>query len=138
MKLNPHLGFNGQCEAAFRFYEKCLGGTIRGLWTYAGTPAEKHVPPEWANKLIHATLKVGDHLLMGADVPPGQYKQPTGFAVALHLKEPAEVERVFHALAEKGTVQMPVQKTFWSERFGMCTDQFGIPWMLNCEQEQQG
>jgi PhnB protein len=71
---------------------------------------------------------------MGADPVPEQYEQPKGFVVLLGIDEPVDVERIFHALAENGTVQMPLQKTFWSVRFGALVDQFGIPWAINCEQ----
>jgi PhnB protein len=71
---------------------------------------------------------------MGADSPPGSYQKPTGMNVSLHLKDTAEGERIFKALAENGTMIMPFEKTFWSPGFGMCVDQFGIPWMINCEQ----
>ena len=134
MQVNPHLTFNGQCEAAFKFYERCLGGKIANMTPYAGTPAAEHVPAEWRNKILHATLTVGDTVLMGADAPPGRYEAPKGFSVVLQMKEPVEAERIFHALAENGTVSMPIQKTFWSARFGMLVDQFGIPWTINCEQ----
>jgi PhnB protein len=83
-------------------------------------------------KLMHATLVAGDQVLMGADAPPGRYQKPEGVSVAINLDDVAKSERIFHALAEGGTVQMPIQETFWAERFGMLTDQFGIPWMVNC------
>ena len=70
---------------------------------------------------------------MGSDAPPDHYQEPKGISVTLGIEEPAEAERVFHALAKNGTVQMPIQKTFWATRFGMLVDQFGIPWMINCE-----
>jgi PhnB protein len=134
MQLNPYLIFDGQCEAAFQFYEQCLGGKISFLTTYAGTPAEQLVPAEWRGKILHSTLMVGDQVLMGADCPPGRYQAPQGFSVSLQVNDPVEAERIFHALAESGKVTMPIQKTFWSSRFGMLVDQFGIPWMINCEQ----
>ncbi|MBI3894506.1 MAG: VOC family protein [Acidobacteria bacterium] len=134
MKVNPYLFFNGQCEAAFKFYEQCLGGKIEAMTIHAGTPAEEQVPPEWRNKILHARLTVGQDVLMGSDAPPGRYEAPKGFSIALNFKSPAEAERVFDALKEKGTVQMPLQQTFWAARFGMVVDQFGIPWMVNCEQ----
>jgi PhnB protein len=133
MQLNPYLTFNGQCEDAFKFYEKCLGGKIEAMMTHAGTPAEQHVPPEWRNKILHARLTVGDQALMGSDAPPGRYEQPQGFSVSLNINDPREAERIFRALSENGKVQMPLQQTFWAERFGMCADRFGIPWMVNCE-----
>ena len=102
------------------------------MLTYAGTPMEKHVPPEWHDKILHATLTGDGISLMGADSPPGRYEKPAGFTVGLHFKDQAEAERIFQALSEDGTVQMPLQKTFWASRFGMLTDRFGIPWMINC------
>ena len=133
MQLNPYLTFNGQCEAAFRFYERCLGGKIEAMMPHAGTPAEGHTPPEWRNKILHARLTVNGHVLMGSDAPPDRYEAPKGITVSLQIKDPAEAERLFHALAENGTIQMPIQETFWAVRFGMFADQFGIPWMINCE-----
>ena len=134
MRINAYLNFNGDCEAAFRFYERCLGGTIDTMMSYAGTPAAGHVPPDWHGKILHARLSVGGDVLMGSDDPPGRYEQPRGFSVTLHPGDPAEAERVFHALAEGGTVRMPLQQTFWAARFGMLVDRFGTPWMINCEQ----
>ena len=133
MQLNPYLLFNGQCEAAFKFYEQCLGGKIETMMTHAGTPAEEHVPAEWRDKILHARLVVEDSVLMASDAPPGHYQQPQGFSVSLQLKDPEKAERIFQALAEGGTVQMPIEETFWAARFGMLKDQFGIPWMINCE-----
>ena len=133
MKCNPYLTFNGQCEAAFKFYERCLGGKIEGIMPHEGTPAAEHVPAEWRNKVLHARMVVGDTVLMGSDAPPDHYEKPKGFSVTLQIKEPAEAERIFHDLSEKGSVQMPIQQTFWASRFGMLTDRFGIPWMINCE-----
>ena len=133
MQLNPYLLFNGQCEAAFKFYEKTLGGKIVEMMTHEGSPAAGQVPSEWRNMILHARLVVGDQVLMASDAPPERYQKPQGFSVSIGIKDPAEAERIFHALAEKGTVQMPIQETFWAARFGMLVDQFGTPWMINCE-----
>ena len=133
MQLNPYLTFNGQCETAFKFYEKCLGGKIEAMFRHAGTPAEQHVPPEWREKIMHARLAVNDEVLMGSDAPPDHYKEPKGFSVSLQFKDIKEAERVFHALAENGKVGMPLQQTFWAARFGTVVDRFGIPWMINGE-----
>jgi PhnB protein len=133
MQLNPYLLFNGQCEAAFKFYEKCLGGKIIAMMTHEGTPAATQVPADWVKKIIHARMVVGDQLLMGSDAPPDRFQKPSGFSVSLMVKTAEEADRLFQALSEKATVQMPIQKTFWSPRFGMLVDQFGIPWMINCE-----
>ena len=132
MQLNPYLLFNGDCEAAFKFYEKCGVGKIDGMMTHGGTPAEEQVPVEWREKILHARLVIDDQALLASDAPPGSYQKPQGISVSLQLKDAAEGERLFNALAENGTIGMPFQKTFWAAGFGMCTDQFGIPWMVNC------
>ena len=134
MQLNPYLFFDGRCEEAFKFYEKSLGGKITMMVTYEGTPAAAQVPAGFGKKIVHARLVAGDLVLMGCDAPPERFSKPQGFSVALAVDAPAVAERVFHALAEGGTVSMPIQKTFWAERFAMFVDQFGIPWMVNCEQ----
>ena len=134
MQLSTHLLFDGQCEAAFQFYARCLGAKITFSMIYGGSPAEQQVPAEWRNRILHAALQVGDQVLMGADCPPGRYQPPQGFSVSIAVKDPAAAERIFHALAEGGKVTMPIQPTFWSPRFGMLVDRFGIPWMINCEQ----
>jgi PhnB protein len=132
MKLNPHLAFNGQCEVAFKFYEKCLGGNIVTMMTYGESPAAEHTAPDWREKILHATLGIGDLVLMGCDAPAEHYQKPQGFSVALHVDGAAEADRIFETLAENGAVQMPLQETFWALRFGMLVDQFGTPWMINC------
>jgi PhnB protein len=133
MKINPYLVFNGQCEVAFKFYEKCLGGKIEAMMPHAGTPVEEYVPPEWRGKILHARLVVGDQVLMGSDAPPDRFEQPQGFSVSLQIPNPADAERIFNTLVENGKVTMPFQQTFWAHRFGMLVDRFGIPWMINCE-----
>jgi PhnB protein len=136
MRLNPYLVFNGQCEEAFKFYEKCLGGKIVAMITHAGTPAEAYVPPEWQKKIMHARMSVGEDVLMGSDAPPkgeGAYQPPSGMSVSLQIQDLAEAERVFKALSDKGTVRMPFAETFWAKGFGMFVDRFGIPWMINCQ-----
>jgi PhnB protein len=133
LQLNPYLFFNGTCEEAFKFYEKCLGGKIEAMMTHAGTPAEAQTPPEWRDKILHARLVVDGQLLMGSDAPPGRQEETKGFSISLQMKDPSVAERIFHALAENGNVRMPIQETFWAARFGMLVDRFGIPWMINCE-----
>ncbi|HEU5335757.1 MAG TPA: VOC family protein [Terriglobales bacterium] len=133
MQLNPYLHFNGRCEEAFKLYEKVLGGKIAVMLPHEDTPAANHVPPEWKKKIMHARLNIGDQVLMASDAPPGHYHQPQGFTVNISVKDPADAERIFKALADKGKITMPMDKTFWAQRFGMLVDQFGIPWMVNCE-----
>jgi PhnB protein len=104
------------------------------MMMHEGTPAAEHVPAEWRNKILHARLQIGDQVVMGSDAPPDRYEQPKGFSVSLSVDDPAEADRIFGALAEQGTVRMPIQKTFWAIRFGTLVDRFGIPWMINCEE----
>lgn len=133
MQVNPYLSFDGRCEAAFKFYEKALGGKIVAMMTYGETPMKDQTPAEQHGKIVHARLTVGDEVLMGGDAPPGRYEPTKGMVVALGVDQPAEAERVFNALSEGATVTMPIAETFWARRFGMLTDRFGIPWMVNCE-----
>jgi PhnB protein len=135
VQLHTYLTFDGQCEAAFKYYAQCLGGTIEAMFPFRGTPAAEHVPAEVQDLIMHARLVVGDQVLMGSDCTPDHpYEGAKGFAVSLNVDRPTEAERVFSALAEKGSVLMPLEQTFWAARFGMLTDQYGVPWMINCEQ----
>lgn len=135
MQLTPYLSFDGRCATAFKFYEQVLGGQLIMIMKHSESPMADQFPGELADKVMHARLRVGDSLLMGGD-QLGEYQQPKGFCVAISVDEPEEAERVFSALAENGSVQMPMAETFWARRFGMLTDQFHIPWMVNCEKPQ--
>ncbi len=134
MQVNPYLNFAGTCEEAFTFYAKALGGTVTAMMAHEGTPAEQYAKPEWKKKILHAQLKVGDFTIMGSDAPPDMFKPADGMSVCLVIKTVEESERVFHALAEGGKIEMPIQPTFWSARFGVLKDRYGTPWMINCEQ----
>jgi len=132
MQLNPYLLFNGDCEQAIRFYEQTLDAKIEMLSKFAGTPAAEHVPPDWADKVLHASLKIDGNALMASDAPPGQYSKPQGFSVSIALHDRDKGERIFNQLAEGGQITMPFAPTFWATGFGMCVDRFGIPWIVNC------
>jgi PhnB protein len=134
IKSNTYLFFNGQCEAAFKFYEQCLGGKITSMMTYGDSPMAEQASSESRQRIMNVILTVGDVVLMGSDAPPENFSQPQGFDVNLEFDNVAEGERVFNALAENGTVKMPLQQTFWTERWGMLVDKFGTPWMINCGQ----
>ncbi|WP_211256162.1 VOC family protein [Edaphobacter aggregans] len=134
VQITPYLNFNGNCKEAFEFYERTLKGKIEAMMPHAGSPAEQHTTPEWRNKILHARLNVNGGILMASDAPPQGYKQPEGFAVSLNLTDIPEAERIFRELAADARITMPLQPTFWAARFGMLTDRFGIPWMINCEQ----
>jgi PhnB protein len=133
MKINAHLAFNGQCDAAFKFYEQVLGGKITMKMTYGESPMAKEFSGETQKQIMHARIQIGDAVIMGADAPGGRYQKPQGFQLTLSPEKPEEAERIFKALSEKGTVIMPMEETFWAHRFGMLVDQFGTPWMINCE-----
>ncbi len=136
MYLNAYLVFDGQCEAAFKFYEKCFGGKIEAMFTHAGSPMEAQTPPEWLGKIMHARMSIDGSILMGSDAPPNSYQKPQGTSVHIGLHDAAEAERIFKELSENGSIRMPIQKTFWAERFGMVVDRFGTSWMVNCEAGQ--
>jgi PhnB protein len=134
MQVNPYLNFNGQCAEAFGFYEQLLGGKIEAMMTFGESPMAGEMPPESHSRILHARLVVDGQALMGSDAPPEYYAKPQGLYVSLNVETQADGERIFRALAEGGTVTMPFEKTFWAAGgFGMLTDRFGTPWMVNCE-----
>ena len=133
MNVTPYLSFDGTCEEAFKFYEKCLGGKIAFMMTWGESPMADQAPPGWGGKIMHTTLTVGDQKLQGADVPAGQYEKPRGIELSLGLNDPAQAERIFAELSEGGAVNIPLAETFWALRFGEVRDRFGTPWIINCE-----
>ena len=137
MQMTTYLSFKGECEAAFKFYEKCLDGQLGAIFRYAGSPLADQVPADWQDKVMHGSFTLGDQVLMGGDVAPDRYEQPKGFSLSLQMQSAADAERIFHELARGGTVVMPLEKTFWAARFGMVVDRFGIPWLINCEASDQ-
>ncbi len=136
MKINPYLCFNGTCEAAFNFYHKVLGGQNVMMLKAGDSAMASTMPVEMHNRIMHARLIVNDNVLMGSDASPECFKESAGLCINISYDDPTEAERVFCALSENGKVTMPIQETFWAIRFGMFTDQFGIPWMINCEKSQ--
>jgi PhnB protein len=137
MKINPYLIFNGDCQAAFTYYAQCLPGKIELMMTFGESPASEHVPADSHNLIMHTRLLVGDQAIMGSDTTPDR---PTngmsGCSISLNVDSVAEAERIFAALADKGSIQMPLEATFWAARFGMLVDRFGVSWMINCEKDQ--
>jgi len=133
MQLYPNLTFNGRCETAFKVYEQLLHGKTVFMMRYEDTPMDLQTPPDWGKKISHATFAHADFTFHGSDAPPERYQKTQGIALQLNLSDPVEAERIFQGLAENGTVQTPLQETFWALRFGVLVDQFGIPWLINCE-----
>ncbi|MHC8326167.1 VOC family protein [Pseudomonas sp. LB1P83] len=137
MKINPYLIFNGDCKAAFTFYAQALQGQIEMMMTFGESPAREHFPADYHNLIIHTRLAVGDQAIMGSDTTPDRPTDDmSGCSVSLNVDSIAEAERVFGALSEDGSVQMPLEATFWAARFGMLVDRFGVSWMVNCEKDQ--
>jgi PhnB protein len=129
---NTYLVYDGRCEEAFQMYANVFGGAVKTLIRHGGTPAADFVPPDWLPKVMHAELTIGNGMLMGSDAPPDRYQPMAGFSVSIQVEQPGEAERIFHALSDGAKVTMPIQETFWAQRFGMLTDRYGTPWMINC------
>lgn len=136
MNANAYLMFNGTCDAALKFYEKTIGAKVEMKMTFADSPMKDQCTPGSENHILHARFKVGEVIVMCSDCPEGRYEKPAGFSMALNPATPEEAEKVFNALVEKGSVTMPLAETFWAQKFGMLVDQFGVPWMINCEQKR--
>lgn len=134
VELVTYLAFNGQCEEAFKHYETVFGGKILMMMRGKDMPAETPLPPDSANRIMHARLKIGGRLLMGGDNP--HYSKAQGFSVQFMADNRDEAERIFRDLSEGGTITMPMAQTFWADRFGMLIDKFGVPWMVNYEKAE--
>jgi PhnB protein len=136
MHPSIYLFFDGNCEDAFKFYERVLGGKIEGLMPYKGAPGPQHSAAEWQNKVMHATLRLGDTTIMASDAPPERSPgKPQGFYISLGVETPEKAEQVFAALSASGRVTMAMEETFFARKFGMTFDRFGIPWMVVCEKQ---
>jgi PhnB protein len=103
------------------------------MLTWGDSPAAAEAPADWAGKVYHATLRVGDFVITGGDQPIGRYVKPEGFSIVLGIDDPSEAQRIFDELAEHGRITMPLQETFWASRYGALVDRFGIAWEINCE-----
>ena len=131
MKLVNNLVFKGNCREAFEHYAEVLGGEIKAMFPFGEAPGGMPTDEQYRDKIMHAWLDIGDQSLMGCDAPPAYQQDMGGFSVALHTDDAGQATRVFEALAERGKVSMPLGPTFWSPCFGMLTDRFGTPWIIN-------
>lgn len=132
--VEPYLFFNGNCEEAVEFYRKALGGEVLMLVRFKDSPEPPQpgmVPPGYENKVMHCSLKVGNTTLMASDGCEAGGPKFNGFSLSLALSSEADAEKAFNALAEGGQVQMTLTKTFWSPKFGMLQDKYGVGWMVN-------
>jgi len=133
MQLNAYLIFNGNCREAFEFYEKALGAKIAAISSYGDMPGGSgDFPENERHRILHVRLEHPNWVLMGSDSHPNMgYAGMEGISLSLQCTSVAEVDRLFTALSPGGTVTMPPDKTFWSERFCMFKDRFGVDWMVN-------
>lgn len=132
-QLNAYLIFNGNCREAMEYYQECLGGV---LYTspYSAAPDGDDLPDEYKNWVIHARLTIKHLVLMASDTRPGlPVTQGNNFFISLSCENEQEAKEAFGTLGLNGTIDMPLQETFFAIRFGMLTDQFGIKWMINYE-----
>ncbi|SDX94244.1 VOC family protein [Lysobacter enzymogenes] len=135
MQLNTYLSFNGDCKQAFETYQKILGGKIHALMPFADNPGCEHLSDAERGKIMHGCYELDGFMLMGTDATQAcPYEAIKGAHVTLSLNDPEEAARIFKALAEGGKIEMPLQETFWALAYGILTDRFGVPWMLNCVQ----
>jgi len=137
MKITPYLTFDGQARDAFTHYHNVLGGTLE-MMTFGEAPEPEMFPAEHRQRIMHVCLTMDGDRLMASDTMPGDtacggapYQGIKGCSISLHPQSLAEAERVFAALGEGGQTLMPLEKTFWAERFGMLMDRFGVSWMVN-------
>lgn len=138
MHVTPYLGFDGRCEEAFKLYERVTGGKIVAMITYDATPMASQTSPESQKKIAHARLQIGNEFLMGSDSPPDRHKPAQGISVTLSVDTPEQAEQIYKGLSEGGNVHMPLDKTFFAQKFAMFNDKFGIPWMVICENRGSG
>jgi PhnB protein len=134
--IKPYIAFKGNCAEAINFYKENLGGEIMFTQTYGESPMADKVGPDQKDKVMHTSLKIGDSVIMACDnVFDGQNPTTVGNNISLAIggDDAAAADGMFERLSDGGTVTMPMQETFWAERFGMLTDKFGINWMFNVE-----
>lgn len=130
MKIDVYLNYGGNCEEAFRFYERHLGGRITMMMTHAQQPDPANVPEDWRNAILHARLELGDTVVMGADIPPDRFQPMRSAYLTLTVEEAEEAERLYALLSDGGQIFMKMEQTFFASRFAMLRDRFGTSWML--------
>jgi len=134
MQIQPYLFFDGRCEEAVAFYQGALGAEIQMLMRYKDSPEPPPpgvVPPGSENKVMHVAMRIGETIVMASDGRCSGETRFQGFSLSITVSTAADADRVFAALADGGEVDMPLAQTFWSPRFGMLTDRFGVGWMVS-------
>ena len=130
MPIQPYLMFNGRCEEAIEFYRKALGAEVQMMLRFKEAPDQSKMAPGNGDKIMHAALNIGDGVILASDGMCTGQQAFEGFSLSFTVKDEAEANRRFNALADGGQVQMPLGKTFFSPRFGMVADRFGVSWMV--------
>ena len=130
MHVQPYLFFDGRCEEALEFYKGALGAEVMMLLRFKDNPEPQANPAGAEDKVMHTSFRIGETTVMASDGRCLGQPSFQGFALSLTARDDAEAERLFGALADGGQVQMPLAKTFFSSRFGMVADRFGVPWMI--------
>jgi len=138
MKMNTYLNYGGNCQAALRFYEQNLGAKIGMMMTHGEAPIPGGTGPEWKDAILHASITIGDTLLMASDVPLDRFKPMRSAYLSLHVDSDAEAERIYEILSAGGEVFMAIQETFFATRFAQLRDKFGTLWMILHERAMQG
>ena len=133
MQVQPYLFFDGRCAEAAEFYRRALGAKVEMMMRFEDHPEPQANPPGSAEKVMHMSLRIGETTLLASDGRCTGKPSFQGFALSLTVADEAEATRVFEALGEGGQVQMPLEKTFFSPRFGMVADRFGVGWMVYVE-----
>ena len=133
MLVQPYLFFDGRCEEALEFYRRAIGAEVTMLLRWKDSPDPQMAMPGAADKVMHARLRIGDTMVMASDGQNTGKPNFQGFSLSVTVRDEAEAERVFNALGQGGQVQMPLAKTFFSPRFGMVADRFGVSWMVYVE-----
>ena len=133
MQVQPYLFLDGRCEEALAFYGKTLGAQVEMMMRFKESPEQSMVPPDGGDKIMHASFRIGDSTVMASDGRCLGQPAFQGFGLSLTVRDEAEADRVFGALSDGGQVQMPLTETFFSPRFGMVADRFGVCWMVIVE-----
>ena len=137
MKLNTYLNYGGNCQEAFRFYEKHLGGKITMMMTHSEMPGAKDVPPALQNSILYARMTIGETYVMGSDVPPDRFQPMRSVYLSMAVDTSNEAERIHALLSEGAEIFMPMQETFFASRFSMLRGKFGTSWMIIHERPMQ-
>lgn len=137
MQVEAYLMFNGRCEEAVRFYQQALGAQVEMMMRFDEAPDQPPpgmLPPGAEKKIMHSSFRIGDTVVMASDGMSFDGPRFHGFSLSIAVADETEADRVFDALSEGGKVTMPLGRTFWSPRFGMLEDRFGVSWMVNVVQ----